>query len=86
MGGSSSARAGLHLHDSCELRLPLVTVLDELLLIVKELLVKESRVLVVGTFNDSVHGASLLTESAKDALGHVNVVLGSTTRSIRSGL
>jgi len=37
-----SACTEFHFHDSCELRLPFVAVFDELFLVIKELLVKES--------------------------------------------
>ena len=83
---SYSAGSGLDLHDSRKLRLPLVTVLNQLLFVVKELLVQECGVLVVGAFDNSVDWAGFLAETAEDALGHVDVVLGSTARAIRTGL
>lgn len=66
--------------------LPFVAVLDQLLLVVKKFLVKECRVLVVGAFNDGINRAGLLAEATEDALRHVDVVLGSATRSIWAGL
>ena len=68
------------------MRLPLVTVLNQLLLVVKQLLVQECCVLIVGALNDSIDRASLLAEATEDALGHVNVILGGAARSIGSGL
>ena len=81
-----SSGSGLDFHDTCELGLPLVTVLNKLLLVVEQLLVQESGVLEVGALNNGVDGASLLAESTEDALGHIDVVLGSSTGAIRSGL
>jgi hypothetical protein len=54
--------------------LPLVTVVQQLLLVVQQLLVGLGRVLVVWTLNDSIDWARLLAEPAVDALCHVNVV------------
>ena len=34
------------------------------------------------TLNDSVHGTRFLTESAVDALGHVDIIAGSSARSV----
>ena len=81
-----SARASLDFHDSCKLWLPFVTIFDQLLLVVKKLLVKECGVLVVGTLDNSIDGAGLLAETAENALGHVDVVLGRAARSVRSRL
>ena len=47
---------------------------------------KECRVFKVRAFNNSVNWASFLAESAEDALGHVDVVLGRATRAIRPWL
>ena len=57
-----------------DLNLPLVPVLQQLLLVVQQLLVGLGGVLEVGPFHDGVHWASLLTETAVNALGHINVV------------
>jgi hypothetical protein len=62
--------------DRGQLRLPLVTVREQLLLVVEELLPRLHGVLGVGALHDGVHGARLLAEAAVDALGHVNVVAG----------
>ena len=83
---SYSAGSGLDLHDSRKLRLPLVTVLNQLLFVVKELLVQECGVLVVGAFDNSVDWAGFLAETAEDALGHVDVILGRTARAIGTRL
>ena len=85
-GAAFSARSGLDLHDSRELGLPLVSVLNQLFLVVQELFVQECRVLVVRSFDNGINRACLLTESAEDALSHIDIVLGGTTRAIRSRL
>ena len=54
--------------------LPAVAIVEELLLIVQQLLVRLGRVLKVGALDDGVDGARLLAEAAVDALGHVDVV------------
>ena len=82
----ASAGLRLDLHDSSKLRLPFVSVLDQLLLVVEELLVEEGRVLEVGTFDDCINGARLLAEAAKDALGHIDVVLSGSAGAIRPRL
>lgn len=81
-----SASPRLDFHDSCKLGLPLVTVLDQLLLVVEKLLVKECRVFKVRAFDNSIDGASFLAESTEYALGHVDVVLGGAARAIRPRL
>lgn len=59
-----------------QLRLPLVTVREQLLLVVKQLFPCLGGVLGVGALDNGVHGARLLAEAAVDALGHVDVVAG----------
>ena len=59
---------------SCNLSLPFITIVQQLLLVVQQLLVGLSGELKVGALHDGVDGAGLLAESAVDALGHVNVV------------
>ena len=59
---------------SCNLSLPLITVVQQLLLVVQQLLVGLRGELKVGALHDGVDGAGLLAEAAVDALGHVNVV------------
>jgi hypothetical protein len=59
--------------------------LNELLLVVKKFLVEVGWVLKVRSFNNGVNGASLLAKTAEDALGHVDIVLSGTTRTIRTG-
>merc|ERR1719184_720727 len=66
------------------LRLPFVTVVQELFLVVKELLVGLGGELKVGTLHDGVDRASLLTESAVDALCHVDVVAGCPAGAVRA--
>ena len=81
-----STSPGLDFHDPSQLRLPFVTVLNQLFLVVEELLVKEGGVLVVGALNDGINRAGLLAETAEDALGHIDVVLSSSTGAIRPRL
>ena len=56
------------------MRLPLVSVAEQLLLVVVELFVCEGSILVVGTLDNGVNGAGLLAVPAIDALGHIDVV------------
>ena len=77
-----SACAGLDFHDTGQLRFPLVTVLNKLLLVVEQLLVEECGVLEVGALDDGVNGAGLLAETTEDALGHVDIVLSGAARAI----
>ena len=65
---------GIGSDDSSQLRLPLVSVCQQLLLVVQQLLSGLGGVLGVWRLDDSVDWARLLAESAVDALGHVDVV------------
>lgn len=47
---------------------------------------KEGRVFKVGSLDDGIDRAGLLAEATEDALGHVDVVLGRTARSVRPRL
>merc|ERR1719278_152726 len=60
---------------SCNLSLPLIT-------IVQQLLVGLCGELKVGALHDGVDGAGLLAEAAVDALGHVNVVSGGSPGAV----
>lgn len=62
--------------DRGQLRLPLVTVREQLLLVVEQLFPCLGGVLGVRALDNGVYGARLLAEAAVDALGHVNVVAG----------
>mmetsp|Transcript_20285 Transcript_20285/g.25783 ORF Transcript_20285/g.25783 Transcript_20285/m.25783 type:complete len:208 (-) Transcript_20285:128-751(-) len=66
------------------LLLPFVTIGKELLLIIQKFLVRLSCKLKVWAFNNCVNWACLLTVSAVNALGHVNIITGCPTRSIFS--
>ena len=66
--------------------LPFITVFDQLLLVIEQLFVQESRVLKVRSFNNGVYWASLLAETTEDALGHVDIILGRAARAVWSGL
>lgn len=69
---------------SCQFRLPLVSVREELLLIIQKLLARLCRVLGVRALHDGIHGARLLTEAAVNALGHINVVARRSSAAIFS--
>jgi len=73
-------------HDSCELWLPFIAILDELLLVVEQLFVEESRILVVWTLDDGVDWASLLAKATEDALCHIDVVFCGAAGAIGSWL
>jgi len=61
---------------------PLVTVGKEFFLVVYQLFVCLCRKLVVRALHDGIHWARLLTESAVDTLGHVNIVLRRLTTPV----
>lgn len=61
---------------------PLITVVEELLLVIKELLVRFSGKLEIRTFHDGIDRTRLLTEPAIDALGHVYIIPGRPPRTI----
>ena len=82
----SSSSTRLHFHDSRQLWFPLVSIVNELLLVVEQLLVPESGVLKVGSFDNGIDGAGFLAESAEDALSHVDIILGSPSRAIGARL
>ena len=73
-------------HDSRELWLPLVAILNELLLVVEQLFVEESRVFVVWPLDDGVDWACLLTKATEDALRHIDVVFCGAAGAIWSWL
>lgn len=54
----------------------------KLTLVIQQLFSGLGSILGVGRFNDGVDRARLLAETAVDALGHVNIVTGSATRSV----
>lgn len=62
--------------DRGQLRLPLVTVREQLLLVVEQLFPRLGGVLGIRALDNGVYGARLLAEAAVDALGHVDVVAG----------
>ena len=69
--------------NSGKLWLPLVSIVDQLLLVVEEFLVEEGRILKIRSFHNCIDGAGFLTETTENALGHVNVVFGGPSRSVR---
>ena len=56
---------------------------SKLTLVVQQFLAGLGRVLGIGTLDDGVNGARLLTEAAVDALGHVDVVARRATAAVR---
>ena len=78
-----SKRSRFDFLNSGELWLPLVSIVDQLLLVVEEFLVEERRILKVRSFHNCIDGAGLLAETAENALGHVNVIFGGPSRSVR---
>ena len=66
----------------CDFSLPLVTIVQQLLLVIQQLLVGLRGELKVGSLHDGVHGAGLLAEPAVDTLGHVDVVSGGSPCAI----
>jgi hypothetical protein len=65
---------------------PLVSICKELFLVVEQLDAGLSGELKIGSLYDSIDGTSLLTESAVDALCHINIVTGGTARTVGTGL
>eukprot|EP00307_Rebecca_sp_RCC1486_P010414 CAMPEP_0119413136 /NCGR_PEP_ID=MMETSP1335-20130426/5323_1 /TAXON_ID=259385 /ORGANISM="Chrysoculter rhomboideus, Strain RCC1486" /LENGTH=193 /DNA_ID=CAMNT_0007437915 /DNA_START=272 /DNA_END=854 /DNA_ORIENTATION=- len=76
----------LRLERRCNLCLPPVTVVQELVLVVEQLLVCLRRILVIRALNDRVDWTGLLAEAAEDAFGHVNVVACRASRAILTHL
>jgi hypothetical protein len=64
------------------LSLPLVSVREKLFLVVKQFFMCLTCELEIRAFHNGIDGASLLTESAIDTLGHVNVVASSSAGTI----
>ena len=71
---------------SGQLWLPSVTVSQEFLLVVKQFLMGHGSVFEVGSFDNGVNGTSSLAESAINAFGHVNIILGGSSGSVGPGL
>ena len=74
------------LNVSGELWLPSVSVGQEFFLVVKEFFMGHGGVFEVRSFDDGVNGTGGLTESTINAFGHVDIVLGGSSGSIRPGL
>src|SRR5262249_9705485 len=64
------------------LALPAVAVAEQPVLVVEELLARFDGELEVRALDDGVHGLGLLTQSAVDALHHVDVVAGGAARAV----
>ena len=67
---------------SSNLSLPLVSIVQQLLLVVEQLLMCLGGELKVGPLDDGVDGAGLLAEAAVDALCHVDVVSGGSPGTV----
>src|SRR5689334_11500021 len=72
MAGSPIGRVGRQIGG--DLGFPAVTVIQQLLLVVEELLPGLGRELEVRPLDDGIHRAGLLAQAAIDALRHVDVV------------
>ena len=66
------------------LLLPLVTIREELLLVVQQLFMGFSSKLKIRTLHNGIDGTGLLAVAAVDALGHVNIVPGGPAGRILS--
>lgn len=62
--------------------LPFITICQQFLLIVKQFLSGFRGVLDIGGLDNGIDRAGLLAVAAVDALGHINIVLGGTSRTI----
>lgn len=69
-----------------DLRLPLVSVIEELLFVVEQLFVRFGRELKVGALYDGVYRTRLLAESTVNTFGHVNVVASGSPAAVGSSL
>lgn len=79
---SNLSVVGVSIQTVLNLLLPLVTVGQQLLLVIEELLSGLCGVFHVGSLDNGVNRAGLLAVAAENALGHVDIVLGGTTRAI----
>lgn len=66
----------------CNFRLPLVTVGQELLLVVQQLLTGLGGIFSIGSLNNGINGAALLAVATVDTLGHINIITGRPTASV----
>jgi hypothetical protein len=71
---------------SSELWLPSVPVSEEFFFVVKQFFMGHGGVFEVRSFDDGVNGAGRLTKSTINAFGHVDIVLGGSSRSVGPGL
>lgn len=70
--------------NSSELRLPLISIHQQLLLVIQQLLSRLGRILGIWTLHNCIHRAALLTEPAVDALRHVDVVASGASGAVRA--
>lgn len=76
----------LRLDVTRQLRLPSISVGKQLLLVVEQLLVVDSRVFVVRPLHDCIDWTRVLAKAAIDALGHIDIVASGSSGPVRSWL
>lgn len=81
-----SLGADLTFNVACQLRLPSVSVSQKLLFIVEEFLMVNCGIFVVRALDDCVNRACFLAISTINAFSHIDIVTGSSSRSIRPRL
>ena len=70
---------------SSQLRFPSVAVCQQFLLVVEQLFMGDGGILIVRAFDNGINRASLLAKSTINAFCHVDIVSGSSSRTIGSG-
>lgn len=86
MSINRESTSNLRFDVSCELWFPSVTIFKQLCFIIEKLFMGNSCALKVWSFNDSINWTGSLTKSTINTLGHINIVFGSSSRSIWSWL
>ena len=81
-----SAEPGSDFHKSRELRLPLVTIFNQLSLVVKQFFAQNGCVFEIRAFYNCVYWAGFLAQPAEYAFGHVDIIKSSSSGAIRSWL
>lgn len=71
---------------SCQLRLPSVSICQQLLFVIEEFFMVDGGIFVVRTLNNSVDGTGFLAKSTVNALCHVNIVSSGSSGTVGSGL
>jgi len=67
---------------SSDLLLPPISIAQQFLFVIQQLLVGLCRELKVGSLNNGIHRTCLLTEATVDALGHVNIISCGSSASV----